>query len=35
VLHGLWVNAFVRARHERAHELDLELRELAERRDPV
>ena len=34
VLYGLWVNAFVRARHERVLELGVELRELAERRDP-
>ncbi|HEY6692194.1 MAG TPA: BTAD domain-containing putative transcriptional regulator [Solirubrobacteraceae bacterium] len=34
VLYGLWVNAFVRARHERALAVGLELRELAERRDP-
>jgi predicted ATPase/DNA-binding SARP family transcriptional activator len=34
VLYGLWVNAFVRARHERVLDLGLELRELAERRDP-
>jgi hypothetical protein len=34
VLYGLWVNAFVRARHGRALELGFELRALAERRDP-
>jgi predicted ATPase/DNA-binding SARP family transcriptional activator len=34
VLYGLWVNAFVRARHARVLELGLELRALAERRDP-
>jgi predicted ATPase/DNA-binding SARP family transcriptional activator len=34
VLYGLWVNSFVRARHPRVLELGLELRELAERRDP-
>ena len=34
VLYGLWVNAFVRARHERALTIGLELRQLAERRDP-
>ena len=34
VLYGLWVNAFVRARHARVLELGLELRELAERLDP-
>ncbi|HET8757996.1 MAG TPA: AAA family ATPase [Solirubrobacteraceae bacterium] len=34
VLYGLWVNAFVRARHERVLELGRELRDLAERRDP-
>ncbi len=35
VLYGLWVNAFVRARHERVLELGLELHELAARRDPA
>ena len=34
VLYGLWVNAFVRARHARVLELGVELRELAERLDP-
>jgi predicted ATPase/DNA-binding SARP family transcriptional activator len=34
VLYGLWVNAFVRARHAHALELGRELRELAERRAP-
>jgi class 3 adenylate cyclase len=33
VLYGLWVNAFVRAEHERDLELGRELLELAERRD--
>jgi adenylate cyclase len=33
VLYGLWVNAFVRARHDQVLELGLELRELAERHD--
>jgi hypothetical protein len=35
VLYGLWVNAFVRARHERVLDLGLELHELAARRDPA
>lgn len=34
VLYGLWVNGFARARHPHVLELGLELRELAERRDP-
>jgi hypothetical protein len=34
VLYGLWVNAFVRARHEQVLALGLELRALAEQRDP-
>jgi predicted ATPase len=34
VLYGLWVNAFVRAEHERDFDLGLELLELAARRDP-
>jgi tetratricopeptide (TPR) repeat protein len=34
VLYGLWVNAFVRAEHERNFELGLEFLSVAARRDP-